>query len=463
MDGSVGGMVGGWRERDLMGDISDEDLGAYQAQGGVAAQYDQTRSAFPAEMRSVPSANWPIAQAALTHDADLSESRALEPEPAPLEPLSAPLVQFDLNQLHSLMERTVRRGVSPQHELEMMKEQLTIAEQRAAEQRERDAGCPALCVKYGWWPLAFLLGSLVAVVYYTSKAAHASVTTQADRDKAAELAERKRVYYEQQAADAHAATAQEGLDTFALLFLAASLLFCVYGMYAFCTRPKDTTRYGLPTQEEVEEQARACREATADAATHGDIADADDDDTAALISAFEACDVDGSGQIDAAEFHAILAAIGTSITPQEVEDIVAECERFYANFAHVSKVIRKVPLFAPLPEWQLRQVTESLQTIQCEAGDVVIREGESGQEMYLIEEGELACTKEGIHQGRMLRRYSAGDFFGERALLVHERRAATITALTRCTLHKLTSRSCQGKSVFPRICLGTCAQESLSA
>mgnify|MGYP000007961359 CR=1 FL=1 len=92
-------------------------------------------------------------------------------------------------------------------------------------------------------------------------------------------------------------------------------------MYAFCTRPKDTTRYGLPTQEEVEEQARACREATADAATHGDIADADDDDTAALISAFEACDVDGSGQIDAAEFHAILAAIGTSITPQEVEDI----------------------------------------------------------------------------------------------------------------------------------------------
>jgi hypothetical protein len=280
------------------------------------------------------------------------------------------------------------------------------------------------------------------------------VTTQADRDKAAELAERKRVYYEQQAADAHAATAQEGLDTFALLFLAASLLFCVYGMYAFCTRPKDTTRYGLPTQEEVEEQARACREATADAATHGDIADADDDDTAALISAFEACDVDGSGQIDAAEFHAILAAIGTSITPQEVEDIVAECERFYANFAHVSKVIRKVPLFAPLPEWQLRQVTESLQTIQCEAGDVVIREGESGQEMYLIEEGELACTKEGIHQGRMLRRYSAGDFFGERALLVHERRAATITALTRCTLHKLTSRSCQGKSVFPRICFG---------
>ena len=34
----------------------------------------------------------------------------------------------------------------------------------------------------------------------------------------------------------------------------------------------------------------------------------------------------------------------------------------------------------------------------------------------------------------------------ERALLVHERRAATITALTKCTLHKLTSQSCLGKS-----------------
>ncbi len=422
---------------------SDEDLGAYQVGGGTAAQYGQKSSAFQAEMRSVP-------HAALTHDVDLSQSRALEPEPAPLEPLSAPLVQFDLNQLHSSMESSTRQNMSAQQELEMMTEQLTIAEERAAEQREQDAGCPALCVKYGSWPLAFLLGSLVAVVYVTGTAAHASVTTQADQDKAAELAERKRAYYEREAADAHAAAPEGEVDALAVLFLAVSLLFGVYSTYAFCTRPKDTTRHGLPTQAEVEEDARACREATSDGA-HGDGGDADDDDTAALICAFEACDVDGSGQIDAAEFHAILAAIGTSITRQEVEVIVEECERFYANFAHVSKVIRKVPLFAPLPDWQLRQVTESLQTIQCEAGDIVIHEGESGEEMYLVEEGELSCTKAGIHQGRTLRKYSAGDFFGERALLVHERRAATITALTHCTLHKLTSRSCQGESVIPRI------------
>ena len=65
--------------------------------------------------------------------------------------------------------------------------------------------------------------------------------------------------------------------------------------------------------------------------------------------------------------------------------MVKECESFYANFARVSEVIKKVPLFTPLPDWQLRQLTESLKTIQIAPGQVVIREGETGLDMFLVE------------------------------------------------------------------------------
>lgn len=429
MEGSAGGS---FRERDFE-DFGD-DLGVSQP-GGSAARCEQKHSSFQSESGPVP--YW--RHGTLTHEVDRWERHGPEPEPAPLGPEPAPFArrtQFDLNQLHSSMERSTLEDVCAQHDSEM-------TETSKRHRSEQDGGCPALCVKYGSWPLGFLLGSLVVTVYVTGTAAHASVLSQAERDKATVLVERKRAYYERQAAETQAARPDDdAVDGLAVLFLGLSLFFGVYGIYAVCTRPKERTRHGLPTQEEVEEEARACRDQVI---TQVGAGDTDDDDMAALICAFEACDVDGSGQIDASEFHAILVAIGTSITRQEVEAIVEECEKSFANYARVSNVIRKVPLFAPLPEWQLRQIAESLRTIECEPGDVVIREGESGEAMFLIEEGELACTKDGIHGGKMLRKYSAGDFFGERALLVHEHRAATVTALTRCTLHKLTSASCHGE------------------
>jgi CRP-like cAMP-binding protein/Ca2+-binding EF-hand superfamily protein len=453
MEGSPGG-ARGFRERDFgdeeFGDYHEDDSsssGAPVSDGGRAADRPGPRawasSQLELEQPAVPASpsRKYSPRGALAHGLDGWDSPPLEPEPAPMAP-----ALFDLDQLHDSMESTaVQQELSPDQRLELMEDEDSHSSERALERAELEGGCPALCVKYGSWPLGFLLASVSVVIYVTSVAAHASVMTDAERDKAADLAERKRAYYERHAAEDKArapAVEDEGLDVAAVLFLVVSLLFGLYGLYAFCTRPEDNTRHGLPTQEQVEEDARVCRETAADGSPR-EVDDGDDDDTAALVSAFEACDVDGSGQIDAAEFHAILAAIGTTITVEEVATIVEECESFYANFARISKVIRKVPLFAPLPDWQLRQLAESLQTVRCVPGDVVIREGDSGQEMYLVEVGELACTKSGIHQGQVLRKYSDGDFFGERALLVNESRAATITALSNCTLHKLTSRSCQ--------------------
>ena len=88
------------------------------------------------------------------------------------------------------------------------------------------------------------------------------------------------------------------------------------------------------------------------------------------------------------------------------------------------RVLRALPLFAPLPLATVETVALRARELQVRAGEVVIREGEPGEAFYAIEEGVLdpACEA-----GAFPRMYS-GDFFGEIALLRDIPRTATVTA-----------------------------------
>jgi cAMP-dependent protein kinase regulator len=58
------------------------------------------------------------------------------------------------------------------------------------------------------------------------------------------------------------------------------------------------------------------------------------------------------------------------------------------------------------------------------SGDSVIKEGDPGDKFYILLEGEAVATKEGYQD--IFKEYQAGDYFGERALIHNEPRAATI-------------------------------------
>lgn len=65
-----------------------------------------------------------------------------------------------------------------------------------------------------------------------------------------------------------------------------------------------------------------------------------------------------------------------------------------------------------------------------DAGQVIFREGEPGDVMYVVIEGEVAISV----QGREIVSEGSGEILGEMALIDDTFRSATVTAKTACKL-----------------------------
>ena len=63
-------------------------------------------------------------------------------------------------------------------------------------------------------------------------------------------------------------------------------------------------------------------------------------------------------------------------------------------------------------------------------GSVIFRQGERGDEFFLIRRGKVRATMEDTSSGsREIGQLGKGDFFGDRSLLRDEPRPATVTAV----------------------------------
>jgi NADH:ubiquinone reductase (H+-translocating) len=71
-----------------------------------------------------------------------------------------------------------------------------------------------------------------------------------------------------------------------------------------------------------------------------------------------------------------------------------------------------------------------IQNQHFEAGDIVFQQGDLGDSVYVIEEGECAVLQEENGARKLLTTLKAGDYFGEMALLSDQSRNATIQART---------------------------------
>ncbi|KAG5180035.1 putative cGMP-dependent protein kinase [Tribonema minus] len=94
------------------------------------------------------------------------------------------------------------------------------------------------------------------------------------------------------------------------------------------------------------------------------------------------------------------------------------------------RILKSVPLLAKLTDPELSSVADTLCVQSFEDGDYVIRQGEEGTRFYIINEGEVRCTRTapGTGEDHELMRLGKGEFFGERALLKNEPRGANVIA-----------------------------------
>ncbi len=67
-------------------------------------------------------------------------------------------------------------------------------------------------------------------------------------------------------------------------------------------------------------------------------------------------------------------------------------------------------------------------------GEVIVRQGEVGERMYVIQSGQVEVLREVGDEEVRLALLGAGDFFGEMAVFDREVRSATVRALGRARL-----------------------------
>jgi calmodulin len=103
----------------------------------------------------------------------------------------------------------------------------------------------------------------------------------------------------------------------------------------------------------------------------------------------------------------------------------------------------EIPYFAELSLADYDVLLDKAKILQFESGSILMREGRPGRTFYIIQSGEVEICQRSMmgdpmttpasYLGTVINRFQTGDFFGERALITGEPRAASIRATENMT------------------------------
>jgi CRP-like cAMP-binding protein len=108
-------------------------------------------------------------------------------------------------------------------------------------------------------------------------------------------------------------------------------------------------------------------------------------------------------------------------------------------FSHDTKVeaLKRAPLFEGLSRKEFGELAKVTEDLDFSAGKALCTEGQSGEEFFVVMDGEVEVTR----GGKRIATRGGGDFFGEIALIEDIPRTATVTTTTPLRCFVLTRRS----------------------
>src|SRR5260370_28729756 len=96
--------------------------------------------------------------------------------------------------------------------------------------------------------------------------------------------------------------------------------------------------------------------------------------------------------------------------------------------------LRRLPLFASLPEADLAELYRRSEPMAIKAGDLLIEEGAPGDALFVLLDGELQVTKRSGAQDVKVDVRLPGEVIGEMSLLDNTPRSASVRALSQSHL-----------------------------
>lgn len=98
--------------------------------------------------------------------------------------------------------------------------------------------------------------------------------------------------------------------------------------------------------------------------------------------------------------------------------------------------LQGVDILKTLNHYELSTLSDLMQAELVEDGDVIMKQGDAGDKFYILEEGEVRAYISGDGGEKEVKTYGKpGDYFGEKALLTNQPRAATIKATQDSQIH----------------------------
>jgi CRP-like cAMP-binding protein len=94
--------------------------------------------------------------------------------------------------------------------------------------------------------------------------------------------------------------------------------------------------------------------------------------------------------------------------------------------APVPAGLKVLPWFAGCTDAQLTELASLCEQLAIDAGEVILREGRLGRELFVIVDGTVTVTR----QGAVVNVLGPGDYFGELGAIEAAPRNATVTATT---------------------------------